>query len=121
MHGDLHVGNAARINGEIIYFDWTDACIAHPFFDLLSLRWEVDKFERKAVRNAYLEAWAGLESPAGLQAAAAIADVLIPLHHAVSMQFIRAGIEPLARVEIMPPAEFLRDVLANLSVYREQR
>ena len=30
VHGDLHPGNVARIDGELAYFDWTDACIAHP-------------------------------------------------------------------------------------------
>ena len=43
VHGDLHPGNVARLDGELAYFDWTDACIAHPFFDLHSLQWQKDE------------------------------------------------------------------------------
>ena len=49
VHGDLHVGNVARHDGELVYFDWTDACIAHPFVDLLSLQWEKDETAREAL------------------------------------------------------------------------
>lgn len=114
VHGDLHVGNAARLNGEVVYFDWTDACIAHPFFDLLSLRWEENIGERAAVRAAYLEAWEGCETPARLREVVAIADVLLPLHHAVSYHTLQAGVEPAARAELGSPADFLKDVLPAL-------
>ena len=29
-----------------LYFDWTDACVAHPFIDLLSLQWQPDEAKR---------------------------------------------------------------------------
>jgi len=117
VHGDLHLGNTARLNGEIVYFDWTDACIAHPFFDLLCLEGEEDAFEREALQSAYLEAWQEWASPAGLREVLAIVDVLLPLHHAISYQQIRAGIKPLAKAELLSPADFLRQVPDRLARY----
>ena len=55
VHGDLHMLNVARLNGELVYFDWTDACISHPFLDLISLQWEPDETSRAVLLNAYLE------------------------------------------------------------------
>lgn len=37
VHGDLHLGNVARYAGSYLFFDWTDACVAHPFFDTISI------------------------------------------------------------------------------------
>ena len=34
VHGDLHLGNVALYEDNYILFDWTDSCIAHPFFDM---------------------------------------------------------------------------------------
>ena len=65
VHGDLHPGNAARIDGELAYFDWTDACIAHPLIDLHSLQWEDDETMRAALLDAYLAAWDGAVSGRG--------------------------------------------------------
>lgn len=42
VHGDLHFGNVARSNGNLIFYDWTDACIAHPFMDMLPIFNESD-------------------------------------------------------------------------------
>ena len=41
VHGDLHPGNIARHQGSYRFFDWTDACIAHPFFDVLPMLFTV--------------------------------------------------------------------------------
>jgi aminoglycoside phosphotransferase (APT) family kinase protein len=114
VHGDLHVGNVARIDGELVYFDWTDACIAHPFIDLQSLQWERDETSRAALLDAYLEAWQGVASPERLREAASLAAVVIPLHHAVSYQQIVAGLEPDAKVELDATHGFLREALARV-------
>jgi hypothetical protein len=111
VHGDLHVGNVARLDGELVYFDWTDACVAHPFIDLLSLYWEKDEDSRTALLDAYLDAWDGVESPERLREAASLAAVVIPLHHAVSYQRIVAGLEPDCKVELDATHGFLRQAL----------
>lgn len=113
VHGDLHMLNVARVDGELVYFDWTDACIAHPFIDLLSLQWEQDEGNRAALLGAYLEAWEGAEPPERLQEAVSLASVVIPLHHAVSYQRIVAALEPDAKHELDATHGFLREVLAR--------
>ena len=113
VHGDLHPGNVARLKGELAYFDWTDACIAHPFFDLQSLQWQRDEATRAALLAAYLGAWEGVESPERLREAAALAAIVTPLHHAVSYQQIVANLEPEARPELDATHEFLREILAR--------
>ena len=114
VHGDLHPGNVARIDGELAYFDWTDACIAHPFFDLHSLQWQQDEETKAALLDAYLGAWEGVESPERLREAAALAAVVTPLHHAVSYRTIVANLEPAARSELDATHQFLREVLARI-------
>jgi hypothetical protein len=38
VHGDLHLANVARGPRGYRFFDWTDACVAHPFLDLSTMR-----------------------------------------------------------------------------------
>jgi hypothetical protein len=113
VHGDLHLLNVARVDGQLKYFDWTDACIAHPFIDLLSLQWEKDASQRAALLDAYLEPWRDVAPPERLLEAVALAAVVIPLHHAVSYQRIVAGLEPAAKPELDATHAFLREVLAR--------
>jgi Ser/Thr protein kinase RdoA (MazF antagonist) len=121
VHGDLHMLNVARLGGELVYFDWTDACIAHPFIDLLCLSWEKDERTRAALEDAYLEPWRGVETAERLREAAAIAAVVIPLHHAVSYQHIVAGLEPAAKPELDATPAFLRRVLSAEQLLRSAK
>ena len=114
VHGDLHLGNVARCDGELVYFDWTDACIAHPFTDLHTLQWERDEEVRAALLDAYLAEWEGAIPPERLREAAALASVVIPLHHAVSYQHIVANLEPASKVELDGTHGFLREALEKL-------
>ena len=113
VHGDLGMLNVARVEGELVYFDWTDACISHPFVDLLSLQWEQDERTRAALLEAYLEGWQGAETAERLVEAVSLAAVVTPLHHAVSYQHIVAGLEPAAKPELDATHEFLHEVLAR--------
>ena len=113
VHGDLHMLNVARLNGELVYFDWTDACISHPFLDLISLQWEPDETSRAVLLNAYLEGWDGAAEPELLQEAVELAAVVRPLHHAVSYRTIVAGLEESAQGEHATD-EFLRELLAQM-------
>jgi Phosphotransferase enzyme family len=119
VHGDLHVGNVARQDGELVYFDWTDACIAHPFIDLLSLQWEQDEGNRKALLDAYLGAWDGIAPPERLREAASLAEIVIPLHHAVSYRTIVRGLEPVAKSELDATHSFLREALARARAWSD--
>jgi aminoglycoside phosphotransferase (APT) family kinase protein len=113
VHGDLHVGNVARHRGELQYFDWTDACVAHPFFDLHSLQWEQSEANRDALLQAYLAVWEGVVAPERLRDAAELARIVIPLHHAVSYRTIVRGLEPVAQSEMDATHGFLREALVR--------
>jgi hypothetical protein len=113
VHGDLHVGNVARQDGELLYFDWTDACVAHPFIDLHSLQWERDEADRAELLDAYLGAWERVVPPERLREAAALAAIVTPLHHAVSYRTIVGGLEPTAKPELDATHSFLREALVH--------
>ena len=113
VHGDLHFGNVARLDGRLVYFDWTDACVAHPFIDLLSLQWEKDETVRADLLAAYLEAWEADLPAERLREAVELAGVVIPLHHAVSYRTIVNGLEPVAKPELDATHAFLREALTR--------
>lgn len=110
VHGDLHPGNAAFRGDDLLYFDWTDACIAHPFFDLMSIDW-LDEPLQPAVLEAYLEPWRALFPEELLREAVRLGHALLPLHHAVSYQHIQSNLEPSTRRELWFAHEFLSDAL----------
>jgi hypothetical protein len=93
VHGDLHGGNVAVQNGEFVYFDWTDVCISHPFFDMLNIFFEEDTAVRSQLRDAYLAEWTDFAPMDRLLAAWSLAEVLGAVHHAVSYWQIMANVE----------------------------
>jgi Ser/Thr protein kinase RdoA (MazF antagonist) len=121
VHGDLHPGNIAGGQGAFRFFDWTDGCIAHPFFDLVVMLADA------AVRpdasevcprlcDSYLALWTAYEPLARAQEAWQLAEPLGALHHAVSYQHIVTGLEPTAQHELAWGVSFwLRKVLQVLS------
>jgi Ser/Thr protein kinase RdoA (MazF antagonist) len=55
VHGDLHTGNIAVQHDNYIYFDWSDGCVAHPFFDVLTFMENIDdSVEQTRFRDIYL-------------------------------------------------------------------
>ncbi len=113
VHGDLHPANVARVDGEIAYFDWTDACVAHPFVDLHSLQWERDAAAREAILDAYLEPWREVVAEEALRDAVALSRAVTPLHHAVSYSTIARSLEPDSKSELDATHDFLREAMAR--------
>jgi hypothetical protein len=116
VHGDLHLGNVAEYQGDYIFYDWTDACIGHPFFDMLTPYFYVkDEAEGARLRDVYLAVWAAYEPPDRLLAAWAMAKPLAALHQAVSYLSIVQHLEPLVQGELSDGLhDFLGEVLAYL-------
>jgi aminoglycoside phosphotransferase (APT) family kinase protein len=119
VHGDLHLFNVAGGPGGYLFFDWTDACVAHPFVDTLTLLVdedeELDDAVRDRLRDAYLSEWTAFEPAERLQRAWRLAAPLGALHHAISYRSVVGGLEPpidshMAR----STAHWLRKVLAGL-------
>jgi phosphotransferase family enzyme len=87
VHGDFHPGNVVvDDDGGAVIFDWSDACVSHPLFDLhLFSFWSE---EAQPLVDAYAEGW-GEDVRDALQLAAAPSC----LHQAVSYRAIQAGSE----------------------------
>jgi aminoglycoside phosphotransferase (APT) family kinase protein len=119
MHGDLHGGNVAVHNGRYTIFDWTDACITHPFFDLVTFLQPTDpRFEH--LRDVYLSEWASRAnldtSLDDLRSAFDAAYHLGGLHHALNYYTINANCEPPMVAEFEGAVEtFVRHFLSSQS------
>ena len=101
VHGDLHGDNVALADdGEFVYFDWTDACISHPFFDMLVIFFERDTAVRVQLRDAYLAEWTDVVPMAQLLEMWPLAELLAGAHHVVSYWQILANIEPTDHVQM---------------------
>jgi Phosphotransferase enzyme family len=121
VHGDLHLANVVEGPRGPLIFDWTDACVAHPFLDLATIRrgtGEVDEAEdelRARLRAAYLPAWSSFEPPERLARAWELAVGLGALHQAISYRSLMASLEPPIDLHMaQSTAWWLRQVLAHL-------
>jgi hypothetical protein len=61
VHGDMHMSNVARRGDSYLFFDWTDACIAHPFLDMIDVVHERDAAVQTRLRDSYLKEWLAYE------------------------------------------------------------
>jgi hypothetical protein len=121
VHGDLHGGNIALRDGRLSIFDWTDACVGHPFIDLPVMMWDItdvfpDPAVQAAIRDSYLAQWTEYGSLEQLQAMWTLAEPLIAMHHAVSYHAIVTNMEPAERhILDMGMPHWLRRTLEILS------
>ncbi|MDV3348052.1 aminoglycoside phosphotransferase family protein [Leptothoe sp. LEGE 181152] len=127
VHGDLHLNNVAFHQEHYLYFDWTDACISHPFFDLLKFSladkqisllsdvtrlWQQRSMTR--LRHEYLKQWQQYESPERLSAAWNIAKPLCILHHAITYQTMIKALEARTRPEVSHVLPYLLRELISM-------
>lgn len=62
VHGDFHGMNVVREGGRTVFFDWSDASICHPFFDVMELLSSDDWLpptldSHDILRDSYLAQW----------------------------------------------------------------
>jgi hypothetical protein len=93
VHGDLHMSNIARradqLGGEqFVFFDWSDACIAHPFLDLIAILHEKEPVLQSRLCDAYLAQWTLYEPMERLLELWQLAYPICALHQAVSYRYI---------------------------------
>lgn len=95
VHADFHPWNVQRDGSRLVIFDWSDACVGHPFFDVPTFtdRTE-DEAARTAMKSAYLAEWSDVASPEQLAEALAISEPLAQLHLSVSWRAIEAMSDP---------------------------
>lgn len=100
VHGDLHMGNVAAHSGSFVIFDWTDACVSHPFMDgLLPYRMS-DARAREQIREATLEAWTDVEPLPRLREAWELAQRACIAHHVVSYGVLVADVPVALREDL---------------------
>ena len=88
IHGDLNADNVGWGADGWFFFDWTDACVGHPFVDLaLSLCVEAPA-TRRARAKRYASVWADVIGTAASEAALAAWPLLGAAHHALTYETI---------------------------------
>ena len=120
VHGDLHLGNVAFSNDNYLFFDWTDSCISHPFFDMFELFFarnnQLFLFRLRGWRDEYLNQWTIYEPRSRLLEAWTLAKPLCALHHAITYYHIIACLEPRAKQSFkLALPNFLRRLLKGYS------
>lgn len=100
-HSDLHGGNIALHEERYLCFDWTDGCLTHPFFDLVTMLEAagetLDVESVPGLRDAYLEQWTSYAPIEELRELWRLAEPLGSLHQAVSYYHIVESLEQSAR------------------------
>lgn len=120
MHGDLHMGNIAHADREFVYFDWSDACIAHPFLDMIDVVHQKDEALRIRLRDAFLSEWTAYEPMSRLLEMWRLAEPLCALHQAISYRSIQANTEAALQAEFDADVPYwLRKVLAAMETLPE--
>jgi aminoglycoside phosphotransferase (APT) family kinase protein len=115
VHGDLHLKNVAVKAGRYQFFDWTDACVTHPFLDMTTIYNEEDMTRQTYLRDMYLTLWTSYAPMKQLLEDWALAGPLCHLHQAISYQHIVVGLEASAQAEfrrLVP--HFVRKLLRSL-------
>ena len=120
IHGDLHPWNVMVEGDELRIFDWSDACVAHPMFDLPTfLTRTEDESARVSMCEAYFAEWGELASLRELQSAFALARPLGHLHQAVSYVRINDALEPDDRwIFAGAPEEWLEGAIGLVEAMR---
>lgn len=60
VHGDFHPWNVALRDGQPLLYDWTDACLSHPFVDVVTYVMRTpDAGLRGTLLREYLDGWRG--------------------------------------------------------------
>ena len=114
VHGDLHLANVAGTSGQFVFFDWTDACLTHPFLDLLVVLFEEDRELQRSLRDAYLGVWAEVAPEQQLLELWGLAAPLACLNQVISYSSIMASVEHGSAPELSSmPAYWLRKALAS--------
>src|SRR5262249_46375323 len=114
VHGDLHLSNIAGDRNGYVFFDWTDACLAHPFLDLLIVLHEDDAELGRSLRDAYLGVWAEVAPEDELLELWALAEPLASLNQVISYRSIAMHVEREAAPDFASMIPYwLRKALAS--------
>jgi hypothetical protein len=115
-HGDLHWDNIRVTDDGYLFFDWSGACVTHPFFGLGDLLADDDWFPGRPdlndrIRDAYLSLWTEHAPIERLQAAYEAAQRLRPLY-----SLIRSNNWIAAYQAMLGGREYVRETPTGVSI-----
>ncbi|WP_105188196.1 phosphotransferase [Pseudoalteromonas sp. T1lg48] len=100
VHGDLHIENIAQVNDKFIFFDWSDACISHPFIDGTYIYRMPEGENKEEIVNAYLSQWSDLADYARLRDAWDKAELVCYAHQAISYASMKKALSSEQMVDL---------------------
>ncbi|WP_433745829.1 phosphotransferase [Falsibacillus pallidus] len=127
-HGDLHTNNIRLVGDRLVFFDWGDASVSHPFFstrvfwhaldDLISADSEwlgmVEEF-----RPYYLEPWTNLAPMKELDRALRLSDQLACVQRALSWHLYITPNRVKQEESYNKPSQWLRLLLEHRGLVGE--
>ncbi len=103
-HGDLHLGNVALVDDQVLLFDWTDAAVTFPALDIALLARSSgvgdSPVDRDAVLDAYAQVWREGYPAADVDEALRLAPLANQIYQTVSYEGIYRAQEERTRWEI---------------------
>jgi hypothetical protein len=89
VHGDVSPGNVRWTDAGWLVYDWTDACVSHPFVELASpLSYERDESVVASRARAFAAVWNEVMPPPKVERALQAAPVVGAAHQSVNYGFI---------------------------------
>jgi Phosphotransferase enzyme family len=128
VHSDFHPWNTAVNEDRIIFFDWTDAAVGHPFYDLAPLPLNMirrrifpDQPEMIAhLREAYLEGWTSFAPLETLRRALLLGEALGVLQKAINYRHLLRCLEPNERWSVDYTGAAVKDLLTKVEAIQEK-
>lgn len=121
VHGDLHPWNIAVRAGSVLFFDWTDASVGHPFYDAALL---FDVVTREVfrdqpeimtrLRDAYLDGLSGLAPAEDLRRALALGELVGFIQQAANYRHLLQHVDPSEHWSLSFMTYLLKQALLRL-------
>jgi hypothetical protein len=89
VHGDFHRWNVVQVSDGLVIYDWSDACVSHPFFDFATFFEFHGGDDPASLLDAYAEIGPQLDERAW-----SVAYPLACVHHSISYARIEAALAP---------------------------
>ena len=101
VHGDFHGENVALRGGRYFIFDWTDACVAHPFFDMAVMLRNAEGAQDPSLhdrwRDRCLYGWRDVVDPEEGIGWFQRMEPLAAMHQAISYRWLLSSLDPSER------------------------
>ena len=98
----LHADNIAISDGGYLIFDWTDACVAHPFIDAATFlryaeRASIDQATCERWRDHYLRGWEELAPYEVTSRLFELVEPLAAMHQVITYRWLLDSLDPSER------------------------